>query len=274
MRGIKIARTAPPISHLMFADDLLLFGVANEKEATNIKASLDLYCTWSRQAINFEKSAIQFSSKTGADQKNIVLHKLMVKTLDKHDRYLGNPLLLPKSKAEAFSLLYKMKGIMRDFWWGFENGRKNIYLRSWDQICKPTNLGGLSIRRLDAVNQVLVAKLAWRMLVEPNNLWAKTLKAKYFRNSSFWNAAGKQSKSWFWSSIMQVRNWGITHVNHLIEAGSWKEELVRTIFPENIASTILNFKVGPAASTSPDKLIWKFTTSGTFSAKSLLQASP
>ncbi|XP_072975147.1 uncharacterized protein [Typha angustifolia] len=212
IRGIRITRIAPPISHLMFTNDLLLFGVANEKETTNIKASLNLYCTWSGQAINFEKLAIQFSSKTRADLKNIVLHKLMVKTLDKHDRYLGNPLLLPKSTAEAFSaipiyfmasnilpksLLDKMKGIMRDFLWGFENGRKNIYLRSWDQICKPTNFGQLGIKRLDAVNQALIAKLAWRKLVKPNILWANTLKAKYFRNSSFWNAARKQSKSGF-----------------------------------------------------------------------------
>ena len=36
LKGLKIARTTPAIHHLLFAGDLLIFGKATHKEATNI----------------------------------------------------------------------------------------------------------------------------------------------------------------------------------------------------------------------------------------------
>jgi hypothetical protein len=47
IRGMKIARNNPSIHHLLFADDLLLFGKASISEATIFKQCLDKYCLWS-----------------------------------------------------------------------------------------------------------------------------------------------------------------------------------------------------------------------------------
>ena len=43
LQGVKICRTAPVISHLLFADDTLLFFKASRDQAEQVKASLDLY---------------------------------------------------------------------------------------------------------------------------------------------------------------------------------------------------------------------------------------
>jgi len=44
IHGIKVARGAPSVSHLLFADDTLLFFKANTRESQTVKDVLDLYC--------------------------------------------------------------------------------------------------------------------------------------------------------------------------------------------------------------------------------------
>ena len=69
IHGIKIARNAPPVSHLMFADDTILFCRANKEEAECLDACLEIYGKWSGQEINRQKSSIYISRNTAVDQK-------------------------------------------------------------------------------------------------------------------------------------------------------------------------------------------------------------
>lgn len=53
--------------------------------------------------------------------------------------------------AMASNLLSKrmckdMDARMRDFWWGFNDEKKGIYLKPWNSICSPRSEGGLGIR--------------------------------------------------------------------------------------------------------------------------------
>jgi hypothetical protein len=45
IKSLKIARNNPAIHHLLFADDLLIFGQASLPEASSIKSCLAKYCT-------------------------------------------------------------------------------------------------------------------------------------------------------------------------------------------------------------------------------------
>jgi hypothetical protein len=58
--GLKISRNSSTIHHLLFANDLLIFGKATPKEAHSIHAYLEKYCLWSGQSINSRKSSISF----------------------------------------------------------------------------------------------------------------------------------------------------------------------------------------------------------------------
>lgn len=42
--GVKISRSSPRITHLMYADDLVIYSKAHTSEAIEIKKCLDLYC--------------------------------------------------------------------------------------------------------------------------------------------------------------------------------------------------------------------------------------
>lgn len=60
--GLKFNRQCPPLSHIFFADDALLFMKAELKYCSLIKDILQVYGNASGQLINFEKSGFVFSS--------------------------------------------------------------------------------------------------------------------------------------------------------------------------------------------------------------------
>jgi hypothetical protein len=49
LKGIKIAKNCSPISHLLFADNLILFAKATSSEANILILVLNCYCSWSGQ---------------------------------------------------------------------------------------------------------------------------------------------------------------------------------------------------------------------------------
>lgn len=61
IKEVKIARSAPSISHLIFADDSLFFYKANNDSCRKIRQTVDLFCRISGEAINFDKSSVIFS---------------------------------------------------------------------------------------------------------------------------------------------------------------------------------------------------------------------
>ncbi|CAL9026779.1 unnamed protein product [Prunus brigantina] len=57
LAGIKMARGAPILSHIFFADDSLFFFKAEESNCACLKKILQEYCLASGQEINFQKSS-------------------------------------------------------------------------------------------------------------------------------------------------------------------------------------------------------------------------
>ena len=55
LNGIKVAPSAPTVSHLLFADDSLLFFMTDGESAREVKEVLNIYCQASGQQKNMEK---------------------------------------------------------------------------------------------------------------------------------------------------------------------------------------------------------------------------
>ncbi|KAM6553278.1 hypothetical protein CsatB_014040 [Cannabis sativa] len=105
IQGIKIAQSSPSISHLMFADDTILFARANETNARNLLKYLSDYESWSGQTCSKSKSGILFSKNTNAGLKNNILNILNINQVSGEEKHLGNPFIFKRRKAEDYNRL-------------------------------------------------------------------------------------------------------------------------------------------------------------------------
>jgi len=107
------------------------------------------------------------------------------------------------------SFIEKINTIIKRFWWAGvqeEQHTNPIAYRSWDDICKPTEQGGLGIRDMELINKSLIIHSAWNIATNKNPLLSDILKAKYHPSDSFWNSPAKGPRSIYWSSIMQIKH--------------------------------------------------------------------
>ncbi|KAK3212866.1 hypothetical protein Dsin_017572 [Dipteronia sinensis] len=61
-KPVKISRNGPAISHLFFADDLILFGQDSVQQAQLMKDCIDMFCDISGQQVSFPKSRVLCSN--------------------------------------------------------------------------------------------------------------------------------------------------------------------------------------------------------------------
>jgi hypothetical protein len=73
-------------------------------------------------------------------------------------------------------------------------------------MVQPKYLGGLGFRDLEMFNLALLAKHAWRILVDGSSLSARILKAVYYPNGDFLDANLGSSPSRIWRSIVDGRD--------------------------------------------------------------------
>jgi len=76
IHGYRVCHDAPPVSHLLFADDTIIFCGADMAQADRVKEVLESYATASGQAINFTKTSVAFSKGVKADKRSRITQSL------------------------------------------------------------------------------------------------------------------------------------------------------------------------------------------------------
>ena len=105
IHGVFICRRAPSISHLLFADDSLLFCQAKDRETKAVMEILKLYADASGQCINMDKSSVYFNCNTSLQQRDVIKALLGVSEVDRFESYLGLPTLVGRKKYHTFSFI-------------------------------------------------------------------------------------------------------------------------------------------------------------------------
>lgn len=108
--GISICRGCPIITHLFFADDSLLFCKANTQEGKNLVEILGKYEATSRQKVDTDKSTIFFSPNTTMESREEILNILGPMQGIRHNKYLGLPSIIGKSKTQVFAEIKEKVG--------------------------------------------------------------------------------------------------------------------------------------------------------------------
>ncbi|XP_057811629.1 uncharacterized protein LOC131025859 [Salvia miltiorrhiza] len=131
-----------------------------------------------------------------------------------------------------------------DFCWGANEKGKNIHWASWDRLCKPKARGGVGFRKLCAFNQALLAKQVWRLLKNPNTLFGRVLKQRYFREGNLMEAKVAD----FISTDRQ-----------------WNKDKLSEVFPAFLVPAICTIDI-PHEPKS-DTFFWGFDEMGRYSIK-------
>lgn len=105
IHGISIAKGAPCITHLLFADDCYIFFRATGMEVGIMKNVLNRYEGLSGQAINFHKSTVYFSPNTLDSEREEVSQALPVREVHDPRKYLGLPMRIGRNKVSVFQFL-------------------------------------------------------------------------------------------------------------------------------------------------------------------------
>ena len=103
IRGVGVSKFAPPVSHLFFMDDSIIFCRATMEECKQVAEVLDTYGKELGQKINRDKTSLFFSKNTRTDIQNGVKDMFDAQIVQQHEKYLGLPLMVGREKKKAFN---------------------------------------------------------------------------------------------------------------------------------------------------------------------------
>ena len=102
IHGVAICRRAPRIFHLFFADDSLVFCRASLEECNELQRIFTIYEATSGQQLNKVKIALFFSKNTPRAIQEEIKSRFGAQVIRQHEKYLGLPSLVGRSKKNTF----------------------------------------------------------------------------------------------------------------------------------------------------------------------------
>ncbi|KAL0347723.1 UNVERIFIED_CONTAM: putative mitochondrial protein [Sesamum calycinum] len=131
---------------------------------------------------------------------------LTIRRENKMELYLGLPSSVTRTKHALFATI-------RDHIWQKisswnetlfrkpeKRGKRKIHWIAWNRLCDSKLTGGLGFRQLHLFNLAMLAKQLWRIMMFPERLLNKVLKARYFPNGDIFTATPTDLVSAYYSS--------------------------------------------------------------------------
>ncbi|XP_074315221.1 uncharacterized protein LOC141651405 [Silene latifolia] len=203
------------LSHLMFADDLLLF---SKGDVGSIMVLLRAFATFSRA------SGLHMSPpKTNAylngvpeglrrifclplefmkDNSHLSILEclLQLAVLTSLYTYWMSIFVIPKR------VLHRLNSICRNYLWDGSFDHLRVPPVSWAKICSPKKVGGLGLRDSFVWNVAAMGKLVWWIFFNPDKLWVKWISQIYLKGRSWTEYVPSGDISWGWRTMCRVRD--------------------------------------------------------------------
>ncbi|KAJ0578264.1 putative RNA-directed DNA polymerase [Helianthus annuus] len=172
-----------------------LYGVGTCNEETD-NLAITLGCK--RDVLPFEYLGI----KVGANMNRCSSWKKVIEVFESRLALwkaklisIGGRVTLIKGVLESLPInyfsLYKaprkvldnLERIMKKFLWSGSNVGNKMNWVSWSRITTPKKYGGLSIKRLEDVNEALIFKWVWRFRSKKETLWRRVIEVCHKSNN-------------------------------------------------------------------------------------------
>lgn len=287
-----------------------ILGVLGMKEMDPATQYLGLPAFWGsskKEAMGFIKDKIMSKVRGWANkQLNQAGKEVLIKSvLQTIPMYAFMVFKVPNTLCST------LNSVISKFWW--ENGDNGGKIHWGSKLSNPKGMGGMGFKDFASFNLALLAKQFWRLISNPSSLWSKVLKGLYFPNKAALDAGRGAQPSWVWSSLLEGRNllkeglmWSVGNGDSInFWQDVWVPGLSNSKLSNLSGSSALNTKVAdfvdfstlawdqeklqglvleeelreiqkiPISFTNrADKLIWRHTSSGSYTVKSgYLQAA-
>ncbi|XP_060959451.1 uncharacterized protein LOC133030657 [Cannabis sativa] len=128
----KVARSAPTISHLLFADDSYIYCQATDEEASRVLSLLRLFEDASGQKVNLHKSSAFFSSNTSSVTRSRICNSMRIQEAGVDSMYLGLPSIVGRNKNAVLGFLKEKMRKRINSWEGkfLSRAGKEILIKS------------------------------------------------------------------------------------------------------------------------------------------------
>ncbi|XP_044432363.1 uncharacterized protein [Triticum aestivum] len=237
IQGIRVCRSAPSVSHLLFANDSLILMMADMLNDTSLKNALDLYCSSSGQLVSDAKSSVFFSPNTLVEVRVEVCTQLNIVSEAISDKYLGLPSKVGIDRSDSFQYLVDRVCALINSWMS-----KILSISGKEMLLK-------AVAQAIPVYAIIMAGM------------------KTFKEGAIWRV-GDGASTDIWKDQWIPTSHDRRKVQELIDpiSGSWDEQFLREIFWPVDAERILQI---PLSSHGQSNFIsWHFSKSGCFTVRS------
>ncbi|XP_060181510.1 uncharacterized protein LOC132611114 [Lycium barbarum] len=272
--GFYMNRFGPQVTHLAFADDMILFVSGHKRSIKMVMRTLARYEITSGQKVNKDKSCFMLATNAPPRLKNKIARYSGMQHKEFLVKYLGCPLIVGRQKIAYYS----------------------------DIISKVTS--GAQFRQLKDVSAAFSVK-SWWNLRTGNSLWKEFMMAKYFRNKHPIIAKWRKGHSICWKELCNLRSeveesmlwipsegnnsfWYDNRTNHgalyhyleedyqprdillqyVLVNGIWQQEVFELELPEDIQEILVQQQLILKQEVQ-DRAIWKLNKNCFFTVASV-----
>ncbi|CAA7029430.1 unnamed protein product [Microthlaspi erraticum] len=156
---------------------------------------------------------------------------------------------IPTHVMSCFRLLKgvtnKLSSVVSNFWWSNNGQTRGMHWLAWKKLCRHKFDGGLGFRAIKDFNTALLAKQLWRLLDNPESLFARVFKGRYFRNTTPLEHIRYYSPSYGWQSIISARP--LVHKGLIKRVGSgssisaWNDPWIPATRPRSALCRCINY---------------------------------
>ncbi|KAK8495557.1 hypothetical protein V6N11_008784 [Hibiscus sabdariffa] len=107
-KAFSLARNGTPLSHLFFADDLIIYARLDLSQARLIAATLEEFSSYSDHRVSSRKSQIYFSPNTNPETCASISSLLGFQQVSNLGKYLGVPIQHSRTKCSDYDFILDM----------------------------------------------------------------------------------------------------------------------------------------------------------------------